>query len=57
LALGIFPGTEDSEVLEIEVPAYRRVIRRRRYRPRCGCGCVPGIVTVDSVKQDGRRTR
>jgi transposase len=38
LALSIFPGTEDSEVLEIEVQAYRRVIRRRRYRPRCGCG-------------------
>jgi transposase len=38
LALSLFPGTEDSEVLEIEVQAYRRVIRRRRYRPRCGCG-------------------
>ena len=33
VALSIFPGTEDSEVLEIEVQAYRRVIRRRRYRP------------------------
>jgi transposase len=46
LALGIFAGTEDSEVLEIEVQAYRRVIRRRRYRPICGCGGVPGIVTA-----------
>jgi len=46
LALSIFPGTEDSEVLEIEVQAYRRVIHRRRYRPRCGCGGVPGIVTA-----------
>lgn len=46
LALSIFPGTEDSEVLEIEVQAYRRVIRRRRYRPGCDCGCVPGIVTA-----------
>ena len=46
LALSIFPGTEDSEVLEIEVRAYRRVIRRRRYRPHCGCGGVPGIVTA-----------
>ena len=46
LALSIFPGTEDSEVLEIEVKAYRRVIRRRRYRPRCGCRGVPGIVTA-----------
>ena len=40
------PGTETSEVLEIEVKAYRRVIRRLRYRPTCQCGCVPGIVSV-----------
>ena len=46
LSLGSFPGTQDSEVLEIEVQAYRRVIRRRRYRPSCACGCVPGIVTA-----------
>lgn len=46
LALSAFPGTEDSEVLEIEVQAYRRVIHRRRYRPSCGCGCVAGIVTA-----------
>jgi len=29
--------TEDSEQLEIEVKADRRVIRRKRYRPTCGC--------------------
>ncbi len=46
LGFSIFPGTEDSEVLEIEVRAYRRVIHRRRYRPGCGCGCVAGIVTA-----------
>ena len=45
-ALNEFPGTEDSEVLEIEVKAYRRLIRRRRYRPACHCGCVPGIVSA-----------
>ncbi len=33
-----FPGTEDSEVLEIEVRAYRRRIHRKRYRPGCRCG-------------------
>ena len=43
-ALCEFPGTETTEVLEIEVKAYRRVIRRPRYRPGCQCGCVPGIV-------------
>lgn len=49
LELSDFPGTEDSEVLEIEVQAYRRVIRRRRYRPTCDCGCVPGIVAAPAV--------
>ena len=46
LGFSAFPGTEDSEVLEIEVQAYRRLIRRRRYRPSCTCGCVPGIMTA-----------
>ena len=46
LGFSTFPGTEDSEVVEIEVQAYRRVIHRRRYRPSCTCGCVPGIVTA-----------
>ena len=32
--------TEDSEQIEIEVQAYRRVIRRRRYQATCPCaGC------------------
>ena len=44
-----FPGTEDSEVLEIEVKAYRRIIRRRRYRPTCDCGNHPGIVTAPTA--------
>jgi transposase len=30
-------ATEDSEVLEIQVRAYRRRIRRRRYRVLCDC--------------------
>jgi transposase len=41
-----FPGTEDSTVLEIEVQAYRRIIRRQRYRPRCSCPHNPGIITA-----------
>jgi transposase len=41
-----FPGTEDSTVLEIEVRAHRRLIRRRRYRRACECGNHPGIVTA-----------
>ena len=39
-----FPGTEDSIILEVEVRAHRRVIRRRRYRPSCSCGAHSGIV-------------
>jgi transposase len=46
LGLREFPGTEDSEVVELQVKAYRRVIRRHRYRPSCNCGCLPGIVTA-----------
>lgn len=46
LSLKPFPGTEDSEVLEIEVKAYRRVIHRRRYTPTCQCACLSGIVTA-----------
>jgi transposase len=45
-ALEEFPGTDASEVLEIEVQAYRRVIRRPRYRPGCRCGKLAGIVTA-----------
>jgi transposase len=41
-----FPGTEDSILLEVDVRAHRRIIRRRRYRPACSCAAHPGIVTA-----------
>lgn len=41
-----FSGTEDSEIVEIEVKAHRRVIKRKRYTPTCSCNCQPGIVTA-----------
>jgi transposase len=41
-----FPGTEDSETIEIEVRAHRRVIRRKRYRPACQCTGNSGIITA-----------
>ena len=44
LAFAPFPGTEGSEVLEIDVRAYRRNIRRKRYRPVCTCKKHQGIV-------------
>jgi transposase len=37
-------GTEDSEQIEIEVRAYRRHIRRRRYQRRCDCPVGPRTV-------------
>lgn len=41
-----FPGTDDCEVLEVEVQAYRRVLRRQRYRRTCQCQGVAGIVAA-----------
>ena len=36
----VMTDTEDSEQIEIDVKAHRRVIRRRRYRKTCTCeGC------------------
>ncbi len=37
-ALLAMTDTEDSEQIEIDVKAHRRVIRRRRYRKTCSCG-------------------
>lgn len=39
-------GTEDTTVLEVQVRAHRRLVRRRRYRPTCQCGVVPKVVTA-----------
>lgn len=40
---------EDSSVVEIEVKAYRRVIRRRRYRRVCTCPDQPVIWVAPNV--------
>lgn len=37
-------GTEDSELLGVDVKAHRRLIRRVRYTPSCKCRVLPGIV-------------
>ena len=42
-------GSEDSEQLEIEVRAYRRVIKRRRYRRSCQCAAAPALSTAPAV--------
>lgn len=41
-----FPGTEDSEQVEVQVKAHVRRIRRRRYQPTCGCAELPVIITA-----------
>ena len=38
--------TEDSSQIEIEVRAYRRVIRRKRYRRVCNCADLPYTFTA-----------
>ncbi len=39
-------STEDSEVVEVEVRAHRRVIRRRRYEQTCSCPSEPRIIAA-----------
>jgi len=46
LPFASFPDTEDSTVLEIDVRAHRRIIRRRRYKPICACPNNRGIITA-----------
>ena len=41
-----FLGTEDSELIEVEVRAYRRKIRRKKYKKGCQCRQIPGIITA-----------
>ena len=41
-----FPGTDDGEIIEIDVRAYRRHYRRHRYRRTCTCANLPRIVTA-----------
>ncbi|MCG5549279.1 IS66 family transposase zinc-finger binding domain-containing protein [Halorhodospira halochloris] len=36
-------GTRETETVEIEVKAYRRVIKRQRYARGCQCGCLPAV--------------
>src|SRR5262245_1211982 len=50
-------GTEDSTILEVEVKAHRRLIRRHRYRPTCACGAHPGLVTAPPAPRVFPKTR
>ncbi|HRT95118.1 MAG TPA: IS66 family transposase, partial [Planctomycetota bacterium] len=39
-------GSEDSELVEVEVRAYRRRLRRRRYRSTCRCAGLPAVIAA-----------
>jgi transposase len=46
LPLDTLCSTQDSEVLEVQVQAYRRKYRRRRYLRTCNCEKLPRIITA-----------
>ena len=41
-----FPGTDDGELIEIEVRAHRRRYHRQRYRQTCSCSATPALITA-----------
>ena len=41
-----FPGSEESNLIAVQVQAHIRRIQRQRYRKTCQCPHVPGIVTA-----------
>jgi transposase len=43
--------TEDSQQVEIEVKAYRRLIRRRRYQRTCTCADCPRTITAPAASK------
>ena len=49
-------GAEESTLVEIEVSAYRRVIRRPRWRRTCGCASSPAEVSAPPVPRLFART-
>jgi transposase len=41
-----FPGTDDGDLIEIDIRAHRRRYRRRRYRKTCTCAATPALITA-----------
>jgi len=41
-----FLDTDDSELIEMKVEAYRRKILKKQYKKGCQCAGVPGIITA-----------
>jgi len=46
LSFDEMPGTDDADYIELEVKAYTRRVKRKRYKASCKCGKVPGIITA-----------
>jgi transposase len=46
VAFVAFPGTEPSDIIEVEVQAHIRRIQRQRYRKGCACPQGAGIITA-----------
>lgn len=41
-----FPGTDDGDIVEIDVRAYRRRYHRHRYGKTCHCAATPALITA-----------
>ena len=50
-------GTDDSIIIEVEVSAHTRKIRKKKYRRTCHCEGVPGIVTAPGPPKLLSKTR
>ena len=44
-----FPESSDSEIIEVEVKAHRRIIKRKRYKKTCACPGTPNITTAPAA--------
>jgi len=42
----LFPGTDDGDLLEIDVRAHRRRYHRQRYHKTCTCVATPALITA-----------
>ena len=49
-AYDLLPQTEDSEIIEIQVKAHVRQIRRTMYTQACECEGIAGVVTARPVR-------
>jgi transposase len=46
LPLQSFPGSDDGDIVEIEIRSHRRRYHRQRYRKTCTCPGTPGVITA-----------